>query len=129
MNPGAGKGKRTQRLVSNRVALRTKISDDTKHTFAWTIERFSERTENNSQFLWSSKFTICGSDDDQKTHWKMKLYPKGDTPEASGYLSVYLSNQTDSEVKARYEFTILDASKNKQNRVKVRVIRLSNFAN
>ena len=51
----------------------------------------------------------------------MKLYPKGDTPEASGYLSVYLSNQTDSEVKARYEFTILDASKNKQNRVKVRL--------
>ena len=37
----------------------------------------------------------------------MKLYPKGDTPEASGYLSVYLSNQTESEVKARYEFTIL----------------------
>ena len=70
------------------------------------------------------------------THWKMKLYPKGDTPEASGYLSVYLSNQTESEVisnqraivtplplcvlqvKARYEFTILDVTKNKQNRVK-----------
>jgi len=97
---------------------RTKISDDTKHTFAWTIERFSERTESNSQFLWSSKFTIRGPDDDLNTQWKMKLYPKGDTPEASGYLSVYLSNQTDSEVKARYEFTILDASKNKQNRVK-----------
>ena len=29
----------------------------------------------------------------QVTHWKMKLYPKGDTPEAAGYLSVYLSNQ------------------------------------
>lgn len=52
------------------------------------------------------------------THWKMKLYPKGDTPEAQGYLSVYLSNQTDAEVKARYEFTILDGTKNKQNRVK-----------
>ena len=75
----------------------------------------------------------------------MKLYPKGDTPEAAGYLSVYLSNQvkfkpsqwpqgsedsmttavltvnfpqTETEVKARYEFTILDVSKNKQNRVK-----------
>ena len=96
------------------------LSDDTKHTFAWTIERFSERTETNSQFLWSSKFTIRGPVDELNTHWKMKLYPKGDTPEASGYLSVYLSNQTDSEVKARYEFTILDASKQKQNRVKVR---------
>jgi len=96
---------------------RTKVSEDVKHTFAWTIERFSERQEQNSQFLWSSKFTIRGPDD-MVTHWKMKLYPKGDTPEASGYLSVYLSNQTDAEVKARYEFTILDAAKNKQNRVK-----------
>lgn len=96
---------------------RTKISEDVKHTFAWTIERFSERQEPNSQFLWSSKFTIRGPDD-LVTHWKMKLYPKGDTPEAAGYLSVYLSNQTETEVKARYEFTILDVSKNKQNRVK-----------
>jgi len=96
---------------------RTKISEDVKHTFAWTIERFSERQEPNSQFLWSSKFTIRGPDE-QVTHWKMKLYPKGDTPEAAGYLSVYLSNQTETEVKARYEFTILDISKNKQNRVK-----------
>lgn len=96
---------------------RTKVSEDVKHTFAWTIERFSERQEQNSQFLWSSKFTIRGPDD-IVTHWKMKLYPKGDTPEAQGYLSVYLSNQTEAEVKARYEFTILDAAKNKQNRVK-----------
>ena len=44
--------------------------------------------------------------------------PQGDTPEAQGFLSVYLSNQTEAEVKARYEFTILDAAKNKQNRVK-----------
>jgi len=96
---------------------RTRVGEDIKHTFVWTIERFSERQEQNSQFLWSSKFTIRGPDD-MVTHWKMKLYPKGDTPEAQGYLSVYLSNQTDAEVKARYEFTILDGTKNKQNRVK-----------
>ena len=42
---------------------RTKISEDVKHTFAWTIERFSERQEPNSQFLWSSKFTIRGPDE------------------------------------------------------------------
>jgi len=95
---------------------RTKVNDDVKHTFAWTIERFSERQETNSQFLWSSKFTIRA--DDQVSFWKMKLYPKGDTPEAAGFVSVYLSNQTDSEVKARYEFTILDHNKVKQNKVK-----------
>ena len=32
--------------------------------------------------------------DDQATQWRLKLYPKGDTAEASGHLSVYLSNQT-----------------------------------
>ena len=45
------------------VVARTKISEDVKHTFAWTIERFSERQEPNSQFLWSSKFTIRGPDE------------------------------------------------------------------
>ena len=38
------------------------VNDDVKHTFAWTIERFSERQETNSQFLWSSKFTIRADD-------------------------------------------------------------------
>ena len=44
------------RYVSNKsekillgVFPRTKISEDVKHTFAWTIERFSERQEPNSQ--------------------------------------------------------------------------------
>ena len=45
------------------IVSRTKISEDVKHTFAWTIERFSERQEPNSQFLWSSKFTIRGPDE------------------------------------------------------------------
>jgi speckle-type POZ protein len=96
---------------------RTKTSEDVKHTFAWTIERFSERPETNGNFLWSSKFTIRDNDD-QSTQWKLKLYPKGDTPEAIGYLSVYLSNQTETPVKARYEFTVLDSSKSRQNKVK-----------
>ena len=48
----------------------------------------------------------------------LMTFLQGDTPEAQGFLSVYLSNQTEAEVKARYEFTILDAAKNKQNRVK-----------
>ena len=43
---------------------------------------------------------------------------QGDTPEAAGFLSVYLSNQTDTPVKARYEFTILDTKKTRQNKVK-----------
>ena len=52
---------------------RTKISEDVKHTFAWTIERFSERQEPNSQFLWSSKFTIRGPDEQVDTHFNLML--------------------------------------------------------
>ena len=52
---------------------RTKISEDVKHTFAWTIERFSERQEPNSQFLWSSKFTIRGPDEQVNTHSNLML--------------------------------------------------------
>jgi len=96
---------------------RTKTTEDVKNTFAWTIERFSDRQEQNGSFLWSSKFSIRDGDD-QLTQWKLKLYPKGDTPEACGFLSVYLSNQTDHPVKARYEFTILDSNKTRQNKVK-----------
>jgi len=113
---GEDEGPLLQPPIDTASWCRNKFNEDVKHTFAWTIERYSERQEANAQFLWSSKFTIRA--DDQVSHWKMKLYPKGDTPEATGFVSVYLSNQTDSEVKARYEFTILDHSHNKQNKVK-----------
>jgi len=96
---------------------RTRTSEDVKHVFVWTIERFSERPEQNKHFLWSSKFSIRDSED-QLTHWKLKLYPRGDTNEVTDFLSVYLSNQTEFPVKARYEFTILDSEKRKQNKVK-----------
>jgi len=96
---------------------RTRTSEDVKHTFVWSIERFSERPEQNKSFLWSSKFSIRDSED-QLTHWKLKLYPRGDTNEVTDFLSVYLSNQTDFPVKARYEFTILDSEKRRQNKVK-----------
>ena len=44
----------------------------------------------------------------QVTHWKMKLYPKGDTPEAAGYLSVYLSNQVCPSVYLLTQVDILE---------------------
>ena len=42
----------------------------------------------------TSVFFLFRDQDDQATQWRLKLYPKGDTAEASGHLSVYLSNQT-----------------------------------
>ena len=43
--------------------------------------------------------------DDQATQWRLKLYPKGDTAEASGHLSVYLSNQTGTGNNTAYTTT------------------------
>ena len=34
------------------------MSEDVKHTFAWTIERFSERQEQNSQVISVTTFVI-----------------------------------------------------------------------
>ena len=39
---------------------RTKVSEDVKHTFAWTIERFSERQEQNSQVGGTAEWMVSG---------------------------------------------------------------------
>ena len=40
---------------------RTKVSEDVKHTFAWTIERFSERQEQNSQVGGITELMVAGN--------------------------------------------------------------------
>ena len=46
-----------------------------------------------------------------KTQWKIQLYPKGGTQGVCDWLSLYLCNETEAEVKAGYEFSILDSKK------------------
>ena len=72
------------------VRCTTKVGKEAKFRFAWTIERFSDRQEENGEFLASSKFTFQGPDN-METHWSIKLYPKG-VDSKSIDISVYLLN-------------------------------------
>ena len=50
-----------------------------------------------------------------ETQWKLRLYPKGNAENASNFLSVYLYNETENDVRIRYQFSILDSNKEAGN--------------
>ena len=56
---------------------------EAKYKFVWTIDRFSQRPEKNTEYLDSDIFTIQGPGN-MKTQWKIQLYPKGGTQGARG---------------------------------------------
>jgi len=94
---------------------RTKVGEEVKFRFVWTIERFSERPEKNTEGLDSSMFSVHGPGK-METHWRVRVYPKGcqgndGDGDFSSFLSVFLYNETEIEVKARYQFSILDINK------------------
>ena len=88
----------------------TKDGVEAKYKIVWTIESFNQRTEKNTESLNSDIFTIHGPGN-TKTQWTIRLYPKGDSSEVSDWLSVFLCNETEAEIKAGYEFSILDSNK------------------
>ena len=100
---------------------RIRDSAEAKYKFVFTIESFSQRPEKCGECLDSDIFTIHGPGN-MKTQWKIQLYPKGDPNgvqkgwerEISDWLVVYLCNETEAEVKAGYEFSILDSDKTKK---------------
>ena len=91
---------------------RTKAGEEVKFTFAWTIERFSERPEEKGHSLHSNIFTIHGPN--KKNDWSITLYPKGSWGD-SNFLSVYLQYKGNGDERAKCDFSILDAEKKKQN--------------
>ena len=60
----------------------TKDGVEAKYKLVWTIERFSQRPEKNTEYLESDIFTIQGPGN-IKTKWKIRLYPKGKKQEVS----------------------------------------------
>ena len=83
---------------------RTKAGEEeVKFTFAWKIERFSQRPERIGQHLLSSIFTIHGPNN-QKNDWRIELYPKGFEEEVSDFLSVYLQFEGVGEVLAKWSW-------------------------
>ena len=63
----------------------------------------------------SSIFTIQGQDD-MKTDWKIRLYPKGLDADCNDFLSIFLRRETeDIDIRGKCTFSILDVSKIKYN--------------
>ena len=83
------------------------FTEEIKHTFAWTIYKFSHRKEKNGDKIESCNFTVIGNNHNSK--WRLKLYPNGDVSEERDYVSVYLENQTSVPIKvSRYHLAIID---------------------
>ena len=78
---------------------RAAAGEEVKFTFAWTIERFSERPERNCHNLLSNIFTVPGPDN-QNADWRIELYPKG----AEEDLDNFLSCQSTLIMKVRVKF-------------------------
>ena len=85
-----------------------------KITFAWTIENFTERKELNGQSITSNNFIIRITDEIE-TEWRLIVYPKGIGN--SNFLSVYINYQSNAEVRAKYDISILNANKKKRHHV------------
>ena len=98
---------------------RTVYGNTVKKTFLWTIENFMERPEEIDEYIVSSQFTLTGPEG-KITAWSLQLYPKGENPtpeeepDEDDYVSVYLNNCSDFNIRAKCSFSIIDSSKKKQ---------------
>ena len=92
---------------------RTTRGETTEATFTWTIEDFESRPEKKGEPIFSSGFLVKESTK-RESKWKIKLYPKG-RKEQENKLSIFLLNDNDFSMKAKYSVSILDSSLKKTN--------------
>ena len=118
-----------------------KVHEEAKFRFVWTIERFSLRRQqekngtvrlNKSKDLFlfyylqsfcSSEFTIQGPDD-METKWKIEMFPKGLVQTSCNFLAVFLSSETEADVEAQFDCSILD-----KDMIRVNIKRDDGFKN
>jgi len=86
--------------------------DKTKSTFGmrgsrfvWGIKNFLERTEQKGESLCSETFRVVGSSD-TVTKWVVYVYPKGLEDSEVDNISIRLVNNSEVEVKAKFELWI-----------------------
>lgn len=107
-------------VVSHEVDswCRTKPTEKVTFKFTWTIENFTARPEATWQSLCSSIFHVKGADG-YRTDWKIELYSRGEDDDAINFLSVYVCNETDIDVTAKSEVSILDSAGRKHYITKI----------
>ena len=81
--------------------MTTDIIKSDKFKFVWKVSDFNDRPEKNKEFLKSEEFTIKGPGD-KVSKWHVELYPKGKHENDKDYISVYLHNNMDENIDAKY---------------------------
>ena len=82
-------------------------SDTTDTTFQWTIEDFASRPEKNGEAMYSSSF-LAKKPNKKDSMWQLMIYPRGDTKDSDRFLALYLKNDNDFPMKAKFQFSIID---------------------
>ncbi|UYV69899.1 SPOPL [Cordylochernes scorpioides] len=94
-----------------------------KTSFLWTIDNFSLHLEDVGERIESSTFSTPDKDD---LKWKLELYPHGKRFECEGYLSLYLTLESDcSDIDIEFKFSILSSTRKKFNSMEI----VSTFVN
>jgi len=101
----------------------TDIMESDKYKFVWKINNFNSRPEKNRECLNSKEFTITGPGD-KISKWRVDLYPKGIDEGDENYISVYLNNQTNEDIDAKYILSTLDAKKTKKEETGIESVKI-----
>ena len=81
--------------------MTTDIIVSDKYKFVWKISNFGARPEKNKEFLKSEEFTIKGPGD-KVSKWYVQIFPKGQTKDVKNHISVFLHNNTNEDIYAKY---------------------------
>ena len=92
---------------------RITTGDTSEATFRFTIDNFKNRPEKCKEKLQSTCFNVTGQGN-LKTKWQLEIYPKGDGEVYEDYISLYLTNKGQDQVKAKYKMVIIDCAGNER---------------
>ena len=75
--------------------------------WCWTIEDFESRPEKTGEAMHSSSF-VAKQPNRKDSKWKLELYPNG-VKENAGFLDLFLVNDNDFPMKAKFQFSIINS--------------------
>lgn len=74
-----------------------------KKQLHWTIKNYFDWAATSEEFEYSPLFKIELGPNKESSMFCLKIYPKGETEDAMGHISVYLENQHKNDIVADYE--------------------------
>uniref|UniRef100_A0A0K0FQ12 Speckle-type POZ protein-like (inferred by orthology to a human protein) n=1 Tax=Strongyloides venezuelensis TaxID=75913 RepID=A0A0K0FQ12_STRVS len=92
--------------------LYTNQTDVIKFKYKYTIQNFSQRSENIGEKIISPTFVVGSK---EKSEWCLHIYPNGDNEESKEYVSVYLELLKPNTAITKYRFSILNEKGEEKN--------------